>query len=105
MKLQDTEYELLGIKIQIKFVDNAEVEDRWVYGYTHAVGDTTTIVISKKDIDGGAITKESMIRTIRHELFHAIMDRGQYFNSSSDEPLVEWLATCTDILHKQGAVI
>lgn len=106
MKLQDTTYELLGIKIQIKFVENAKDDDNnWLYGYTECCGDITNIFISTKDKDGNKLTKESIIRTIRHELFHAIMNRGQYFNCSNDEPLVEWLATCTYELHKQGAEI
>lgn len=46
-----------------------------------------------------------MRRTLRHELFHAILCKGQYLNSSSDEPLVEWLALCTDLLYEQGLKI
>jgi len=32
--------------------------------------------------------------TLLHELLHAILDEGQYFAQSEDEPMVEWLARC-----------
>ena len=32
--------------------------------------------------------------TLLHELIHAILDEGQYHNSSENEPMVEWLARC-----------
>ena len=37
-----------------------------------------------------------------HELTHSILDTGGYNNSSSDEPLVEWIARCLNSLLKQN---
>lgn len=99
-------FELFGTKIKIEYKDNVlDEEGHWMYGTAEHKADLTIITLSTKDADGKNLTKDSMIRTLRHELFHAILNKGMYFNSSSDEPMVEWLAICTDILCKQGLTI
>lgn len=106
IKFQNTEYNLLGKKIKIEFVDTVEDDDgRWIYGCCEQIADTAIIRISLKDSKGNKLSTQSIIRTIRHELYHAICDKGQYFTISADEPFIEWLALCTDILHEQGAII
>ena len=103
--MKDQEFTLLGLKIVIKYVDEVLVEDQWVFGTIEYIGDTNLISISTKDKDGNKISKESLRRTLRHELFHAILAKGQYHNACNDEPLVEWLALCTDLLYEQGLKI
>lgn len=99
-------FELFGTKIKIEYKDNVlDEEGHWMYGTAEHKADLTIITLSTKDADGKNLTKDSMIRTLRHELFHAILNKGMYFSSSSDEPMVEWLAICTDILCKQGLPI
>ena len=39
--------------------------------------------------------------TLVHEIIHAILDTGQYFEESQKEPLVEWIARCIISLLKQ----
>lgn len=99
-------YELLGAKITVEYVDQVITDnDGWVYGRCREHGDKFTVQISLYDEDGKPMTKESMEKTLRHELFHVILFRGQYLNSGQDEPLIEWLAICTDLLNKQGLKI
>lgn len=103
--MKEKEYNLLGLKIKVMYVDKALIDGDWVFGTIEYIGDTNLISISTKDRNGKPISKESMRRTLRHELFHAILCKGQYHNSSNDEPLVEWLALCTDLLYEQGLKI
>lgn len=42
--------------------------------------------------------------SLLHELFHAVLAEGQYLSSTSDEPLVEWLARCTKHLIDQKVI-
>lgn len=104
-KFKDRKVKLLDTTIYIKFEDEAKNDDNWVFGYTEFNGDTSMIHISIKDRNGKSLSETCIRRTLRHELFHAIMNKGMYFNSSEDEPLVEWLAQCTDMLWEQGETI
>ena len=105
-KLRNRKYKLLGTTIIITYQDRVEDDDKnWLFGVCKERGDFCHIFISTKDENGNLMTEESMNRTLRHELFHAILDRGLYFNSSSDEPMIEWLTICTEILNKQGVYI
>lgn len=103
--MKNKEYDLFGLKINVNYVDNAEVDDNWVFGFVEYIADVNNIFISTKDKNGNPISKESMAATLRHELFHVILAKGQYHNASSDEPMVEWLALCTQTLNKQGLKI
>ena len=44
--------------------------------------------------DNIRISDSDIIKTLLHEINHAILTTGQYLNPSSDEPLVEWIARC-----------
>lgn len=104
--MKDQEYNLLGTKIKVKFVDSVYDKDGyWIYGQIEYIGDLDIITISTKNKDGKNLTKQSVYRTLRHELFHAILSKGQYHSCCEDEPLVEWLALCTDLLNNQGLKI
>ena len=103
--MKDCQYELLGRTIIVQYMPRVEVDDHWVFGMCKHDGDITNICISTESDDGKKMSKDSMQRTLRHELYHVICDIGQYFHTSEDEPLIEWLAICTDLLNKQGAKI
>lgn len=103
--MKKKEYCLLGLKINVTYIDRAEVDGDWVFGFVEYIADVNNIFISTKDKNGNPLTKESMEDTLRHELFHVILTKGQYHSASSDEPMIEWLALCTSILHKQGLKI
>ena len=105
--MKEKEYDLLGLKIIVKYVDSVydETDGCWLFGQVEYIGDVNIITISTKDKNGKPMSKKSMRRTLRHELFHSIMAKGQYHNTAGDEPLVEWLALCTDLLFEQGIKI
>jgi hypothetical protein len=64
-----------------------------------------TIEISTKSNDGRKLKAEEIEVTLRHELFHFILDVLQHRELSADEALVEWLANATLMLNKQGLTI
>lgn len=79
---KDKIIDFYGSKWRLKFVDAIKVEDTSsVYGIT----DSANRLIS---IDKNQPDNELQITTL-HELIHAILDTGQYLNSSKDEPMVE----------------
>lgn len=101
-KWKNFNIDIFGTKWKVKFEDqvyNKFNDNAWVFGIT--VGYSRTIFVSKKDVDGNPIPDEEIEATVMHELIHAVLDTGQYNQSSADEPLVEWLSKCfLMLLHK-----
>lgn len=104
MKFKDKEFEIFGTKYTISHIDKIESEDegKFTSGQTNPAA--KWIRIAKLDYDGKPVESDSYKVTLLHELIHAILDEGQYQNSSSDEPLVEWLARCLKSLIDQKII-
>lgn len=99
-------FRLLDTRINIKYVDNIEDEnDLQYFGQTKYNLDKTNIKVATKDKDGNPISEDTIKATLRHELFHVILDKLYFREESENEKLVEWLAQATTILHKQGLEI
>lgn len=100
MELKNKSFNIFGTKYRIKFVDNVlDEESNWIYGKTDAI--SKEILISTKLSNGKNVQENEILITLYHEIIHAILLIGQYVNSSSDEPLVEWLARCILSLKNQ----
>ena len=100
MELKNKSFNIFGTKYRIKFVDNVlDEESNWIYGKTDAT--SKEILISTKLSNGKDVQENENLITLYHEIIHAILLIGQYVNSSSDEPLVEWLARCILSLKNQ----
>ena len=100
MELKNKSFNIFGTKYRIKFVDNVlNEEGDWTYGKidTHS----KEIQVSIKLSNGKDMQENEILITLYHEIIHAILLTGQYVNSSSDEPLVEWLARCILSLKNQ----
>lgn len=100
MELKNRSFNIFGSKYRIKFVDNVlDEESNWIYGKI----DTSSkeILISTKLSNGKDVQENEILITLYHEIIHAILLTGQYTNSGSDEPLVEWLARCILSLKNQ----
>ena len=100
MELKNKSFNIFGTKYRIKFVDNVlNEEGDWTYGKidTHS----KEIQVSIKLSNGKDVQENEILITLYHEIIHAILLTGQYVNSSSDEPLVEWLARCILSLKNQ----
>ena len=96
-------YNLLTTTVSIEYRDSVLAEDgHWIYGVTKQDRGGAVILISIKDEDGDPISAEQIESTLRHELFHFILDTLYFTEESQNETLVEWLATATQVLNKQG---
>lgn len=99
-------YKLLSCTLRIEYRDAVTNDDgEWIFGETASFGNKTVIAISTKDKDGHPFTKAELEVTLRHELFHFILDTLYFTELSRNETLVEWLANATLELNKQGLTI
>ena len=91
-KLHNKKIDIFGTKYTIKIVDRIEQDNNALYsGITYH--DSNIIEIARY-ANNAKISNEEMIKVLLHEINHAILTSGQYLNSNSDEPLVEWIARC-----------
>ena len=90
-KLHNKKIDLFGTKYTIKLVDKLEDGHSRYDGMTHH--DSLIIEIARY-IGDAKVSNEEMIRSLLHEINHAIFASGQYLQTNDDEPLVEWLARC-----------
>lgn len=101
MKYKNRTIKIFNTPYKILYVDDIETEnpDRTTMGETDF--NLKTIRIRVLDREGHPVSRQEMELCLLHELFHAILAEGQYLSSTSDEPLVEWLARCTKHLLDQ----
>lgn len=97
MEYKDRTIDIFGSKWKLKFVDKIDLEDDSnPDGITDA--NKRLIAVSTNQSDN-----EVMI-TLLHELIHAVLDTGQYLDSSQNEPMVEFVARSLYSLTKQGLI-
>ena len=105
-KDEKSTYTLLSTTLTVIYKDKVENDEGcWVFGLTHFDADDATIYISTKNANGKKLNKRSIEATLRHELFHFILDMLYFREQSQNETLVEWLANATYELNKQGLKI
>lgn len=94
---KDKTIDIFGSKWKLIFVDQLLTDDKIVAdGITDSTNRTITIY-SKQPSNEVQIT-------LLHELIHAILNSGQYFNISRNESAVEFLARSFYSLIKQGVL-
>ena len=103
MKYKNKTIKIFNTTYKVLFVNNIESEDN----NKNTMGETNfnlkTIKIRIIDTDNKPLSEHEIIICLLHEIFHAILEEGQYLNCADDEPLVEWLARCTKYLMDQKA--
>ena len=93
------QFNIFGTVFTIKLVDTLDEDDNNLhYGLTE--DNTKEIRISKEVIKAKQPDSEIYI-TLVHEIIHAVLNIGQYFEESQKEPLIEWLTRCIISLLKQ----
>lgn len=104
MKLKDKEFDLFGTRYKIIYEDKIvpQEEGNFIMGNTNAAANE--IHIARYDFYGNPVDPSEHKITLLHELLHAILDEGQYSNTSEDEPMVEWLARCLKSLMDQKII-
>lgn len=89
--------DIFGSKWKLMFVDEIEIDDEApVDGLTDSTNRIISVCLKQPD-------NEVQI-TLLHELIHAMLNTGQYLNTSKDEPMVEFLARSFYSLIKQGVL-
>lgn len=87
---------------RVRCITNPDNPDMWRYG--EANNATHTMTISQESADGIPIPYRTQELTRMHELVHVILDEGQYYDESQNEPMVEWIAKCILSLKEQNAL-
>ena len=97
---------LFGTEYLIKYVDEITMEKEGDTQSTEGLCDSANRIISvaMKQPDNNPMPNFDIRKNTLHELFHAILDEGQYLDLSDDEPLVEWLARCMTSILDQGVL-
>ena len=90
-KLHNKKIDIFGTKYTIKIVDRIEDENGQYRGMSYH---GKLIIELARYADNVKMDNNEIIKTLLHEINHAILATGQYLNISSDEPLVEWIARC-----------
>lgn len=99
-------YKLLNETFTLTFVDQVFDENgKWIYGVCTRSSSGNDIKISTLDDSGKPLSEDVLNTTIRHELFHFILDCLYFTEESGNETLVEWLTQATTALNKQGLSI
>lgn len=99
-------YKLLNNRIKIVYKDEVLDENgEWIFGRCSNNGPEVILEISTLDREGNPMRAEDIEITVRHELFHMILDTLYFNELSGNETLVEWLANATYELNKQGLSI
>lgn len=90
-KLHNKKIDLFGTKYTIKIVDKLEDNEN---RYDGQIYHDSYIIKIARYIGNTKSSNEEMIRSLLHEINHAIFTTGQYLQTNEDEPLIEWLARC-----------
>ena len=90
-KLHNKKIDIFGSKYTIKIVDKIEDENGQYRGMSYH---GKLIIELARYADNVKISNNEIIKTLLHEINHAILNTGQYLNLSHDEPLIEWIARC-----------
>lgn len=106
MSVKPKKYTLLTNIFYIVYKNEVLNNDgEWMYGECIGKGDHYEIQISTKNQEGEQLSEDIIQSTLRHELFHLILDTLYFTEESGNETLVEWLANATLTLNKQGLTI
>lgn len=96
-------FKLFDTKWSVEHCDTIEDGDNWSWGRED--NGAKLIKIGKKDPSGNEFKDDIVKITYYHELIHAILDEGSYFNESENEPMVEWIAKCLASLSTQNKLV
>lgn len=104
MKLKNSTAEIFGSTYNINYVDTIEPDEEGsaIDGMCESI--KRKITIATRDFENKDVDKHDLTRVLFHELLHAILNEGQYFHASADEPMVEWMARCLTSLKEQKVI-
>ena len=104
-RYKDFDIEFFGEKIHVKFVNKVIDKGVWCFGMCDD-DDNSTILVSLYTKKNKPVSDNAIKVTIIHEMFHIIMNSGQFQRYSQNEPFVEWMAKSTyEILMKNKNIM
>lgn len=95
---------IFNTSYKLRFVDKIEPKEEGDFTFGICDSASCTIEVATKGTDNKPLKDDVIELSLLHELVHAILNEGQYKNSSNDEPLVEWLAKCLKHLIDQQVI-
>lgn len=104
--MEERKLNLFGTEYLIKYVDEITREKDRETQYAEGLCSSTKrfIQVATKQPDDKPIPNYDLVKNTWHEVFHAILDEGQYCEYSNNEALVEWLARCVTSIIKQDVI-
>ena len=102
--MKNKKFEIFGSEYTIEYVDKLEPTSENVFTEGRCNSSAKLIQIATKNIKGEPVKPGELKICLLHELFHAILDEGQYAGASADEPMVEWMARCIKSLRDQKII-
>lgn len=101
--MKEKKLSIMGTPYTVEYLEKVKKENQEEGIISEGLCDSSnrSIKVATKRPDGKDFPKEEIEKNFLHELFHAILDEGQYLEESSNEPMVEWLARCTRDLIRQ----
>lgn len=102
--MKDRKIKIDGVPYQVKYVDHIECDNPEHYCFGKNNNIYKHILVNTKRPDGTNNTELDMELTYLHELVHAILNQGQYWNEFDNEAFVEYMAKRLYELKKQNAL-
>jgi len=101
--MKEKKFKIMGTQYTAEFLEGVKKEHQEEGIVSEGTCDSSNriIQVATKTPNGNDLPEDDIEKNFLHELFHAILDEGQYLEESSNEPMVEWLARCTYDLMKQ----
>lgn len=101
--MKEKKLSIMGTQYTVEYLEEIKKDNQEDVLISEGLCDSSnrSIKVATKRPDGKDLPKEEIEKNFLHELFHAILDEGQYLEQSNNEPMVEWLARCTLDLTKQ----
>lgn len=104
--MKEKKLSIMGTQYTVEYLEEVKKDDQDEGLVSEGLCDSSnrSIKVATRRPDGKELPENEIKKNFLHELFHAILDEGQYLEESSNEPMVEWLARCTLDLIRQKAL-
>lgn len=101
--MKEKKLSIMGTQYTVEYLEEVKKDDQDEGLVSEGLCDSSnrSIKVATRRPDGKELPENEIKKNFLHELFHAILDEGQYLNESINEPMVEWLARCTLDLIRQ----
>lgn len=89
-------FDLFGDIIDVCFLPKVCNKNKWIFGDSNFAEQRIRLSLYKPS--GAPLSPQQINQTFIHECVHIMLESGQFLNESNDEPLVEWLGKCINVM-------